>query len=169
MKKLYPQFVVFYFILGLLLGCKSSEKSQTEINKAVVNQFAEILNTGDLDRMDEIFTPDIVRHSQAGEDIKGLEEYKQYQQQFLTTFPDEHNTINLIIAEGDYVAGYNTLTGTQKGLMGPFQPTGKEMKSDYIWIFRMEDGKIAEIWVEWDNLAVLTQLGHFPPSGESKE
>lgn len=31
-------------------------------------------------------------------------------------------------------------------------------------ILRIEEGKIAEIWVEWDNLNALTQLGHFPPS-----
>ncbi|NIT61864.1 MAG: ester cyclase, partial [Aliifodinibius sp.] len=26
-----------------------------------------------------------------------------------------------------------------------------------------EEGKIAELWVEWDNLAMLQQLGHYPP------
>jgi steroid delta-isomerase-like uncharacterized protein len=169
MKKPYSKIVVFGLLLGLVSGCKPSEKSQTEISKAVVNQFAEILNTGNLDRMDELFTPDFVRHSQAGGDIQNLEEYKQYQQKLKATFPDQYNTINIIIAEGNYVAGYNTLNATQNGAEGPYPPAGKKMKSEYIWIFRMEDGKIAEIWVEWDNLAVLTQLGHFPPSGESKE
>jgi hypothetical protein len=31
-------------------------------------------------------------------------------------------------------------------------------------ILRLEGGKIVEMWVEWDNLNILTQLGHFPPA-----
>ncbi len=33
-------------------------------------------------------------------------------------------------------------------------------------IFRLEDGKIAEMWVTWDNLSALMQLGHFPPPNQ---
>jgi hypothetical protein len=46
--------------------------------------------------------------------------------------------------------------------MGPFPPSGKKVESTFLRILRLEDGKIAELWVEWDNLAMLTQLGHFP-------
>ena len=53
--------------------------------------------------------------------------------------------------------------------MGPFPPSGYAIDLKFIRILRVEDGKIAEIWVEWDNLAVLTQLGHFPPPGAAAE
>jgi hypothetical protein len=36
----------------------------------------------------------------------------------------------------------------------------------FIGILRIEDGKVVEIWVEWDNLNTLSQLGHFPPPKE---
>ena len=64
---------------------------------------------------------------------------------------------------GDCVAGYFTYSGTQEGAMGPFPATGKKADLNYLGILRIEDGKIAEMWVEWDNLAMLTQLSHFPP------
>ncbi len=64
---------------------------------------------------------------------------------------------------GDCVAGYFTYSGTQEGAMGPFPATGKKADLKYLGILRIEDGKIAEMWVEWDNLAMLTQLSHFPP------
>lgn len=171
MKKLFPQFVVFSLLLGLLLGCKPSEVSQTEANKEVILQFTEALNSGNLDIMDDLFKRDFVRHCQASGDmqIRNLEEYKQFQQQFLAAFPDAYTTNHIIIAEGDYVAGYATLTGTQKGPLGPLPSFGKKMNSDFLSIFRFEDGKIAELWVEWDNVALLTQLGHFPQPGESEE
>jgi steroid delta-isomerase-like uncharacterized protein len=171
MRHLNLPFIISGILLGLLLGCNPSEKSQTEINKAVVNQFNEILSSGNFDRMDELFTPDFIRHSQASGDvqIQSLEQYKQYEKMILTAFPDEKNIIHIILAEGDYVAGYNTLIATQKGSFSPFPATGKTGKSDYIWICRLKDGKITEMWVEWDNLAWLTQLGHFPPPKQSEE
>jgi predicted ester cyclase len=71
-----------------------------------------------------------------------------------------------MVAEGDMVATYGSFTGTQDGRMGLFPPTDKEVDSKFLSIIRLEDGKIAELWVEWDNLAILTQLGHFPPPVE---
>jgi hypothetical protein len=32
-------------------------------------------------------------------------------------------------------------------------------------MFRIETAKIAEIWVEWDNVSRLAQLGLSPPPG----
>jgi len=52
---------------------------------------------------------------------------------------------------------------TQKGTMGLFSPTNKKAELKYLGILRIENGKIAEMWVEWDNLSFLTELGHFPP------
>ncbi|MGB5302463.1 MAG: ester cyclase, partial [Gemmatimonadota bacterium] len=51
------------------------------------------------------------------------------------------------------------------GQMGPFPPSGKQLELPFIGLLRVENGKIAEIWVEWDNLNALAQLGHFPPPG----
>jgi len=68
-----------------------------------------------------------------------------------------------MIAEGDYVAFYGTYSGTQKGPMGPFPASNKKASVDFSGIHRMENGKIAETWITWDNLSFLAQLGHFPP------
>jgi predicted ester cyclase len=48
--------------------------------------------------------------------------------------------------------------------MGAFPATGKRVQAPFLAMFRMESGQIAELWVEWDNVAMLTQLGLFPPS-----
>ena len=55
--------------------------------------------------------------------------------------------------------------------MGPYAPSGRVMTADYLAIYRLVGGRIAEAWVEWDNLAGLVQLGHFAPpeaSGSSR-
>jgi predicted ester cyclase len=43
------------------------------------------------------------------------------------------------------------------------------MESKFLSIFRLEEGKIAELWVEWDNVAILKQLGYFPTPARSEE
>src|SRR5690606_22642652 len=43
---------------------------------------------------------------------------------------------------------------------GAFPPSGRLLEATYLAIYRIEDGRIAEAWAEWDNLAGLRQLGH---------
>jgi len=77
-------------------------------------------------------------------------------------------TIDLIFANDEYVAMKVTYSGTQNGPMGPFPASGKKLTLPYIGILRIEDEKVAEIWVEWDNLYALAQLGHFQPPAEAQ-
>jgi predicted ester cyclase len=60
------------------------------------------------------------------------------------------------------VAVWATYEGTQRGQMGPFPPSGKKVQFDFAALLRVEEGKIAEMWVTWDNMAILAQLGHLP-------
>jgi ketosteroid isomerase-like protein len=68
-----------------------------------------------------------------------------------------------MIAEGDFVAIRAAYLGTQTGPMGNLPATGKSVDGPFIAFFRIDSGKIAELWVEWDNVAMLTQLGLSPP------
>jgi len=52
--------------------------------------------------------------------------------------------------------------------MGDLPASGKSFTLVNLIIHRLEDGKIAETWVSWDNVAMLTQLGHLPPLSESQ-
>jgi predicted ester cyclase len=111
--------------------------------------------------------PDFVRHSQATPDIqiRSREEFKRFDEEYKATFPDAKITVHFVLAEGDKLGAYMTFTGTQEGEMGPFPPSGRTVESKFLGIMRLDGGKIAEMWVEWDNLAMLAQLGHFPPVG----
>jgi predicted ester cyclase len=78
--------------------------------------------------------------------------------------PDAVQEVNQIFSNGPMVAVHVTYKGTQSGPMGPFPPSNRRLELPFIGILRVEDGKISEIWVEWDNLNALSQLGHFPPA-----
>lgn len=141
----------------------------TEENKQIVRRVtAEGVNTGNLEVFQEMLAPNYARHSQATTEmpeIRGVEAMLDFLQGHFTAFPDWHEQIDLMIAEGDKVAYITTGTGTHTGPMGDVPPTGKKVEVVNYIIQRIEDGKIAETWVGWDNLAVLVQLGLFPPVG----
>ena len=84
-------------------------------------------------------------------------------------FPDSVQTIKLLIAEGDLVAAWTAYEGTQQGPLGPFPPSGRRAQFDFGAVFRIEDGKIAEWWVTWDNMTILRALGHLPSGRDDRE
>jgi len=156
--------IVLMLLTATLFGCATSKVS-TEENKDLVRRFASALNAADWNALDEIVTEDFRRHSQAtpGPPVESREDFKKLQQSFLESMPDQKVTIHMLVAEGDKVACLATYSGTQTGPMPGFPITGKAVEITFLSIFRIEGARIAELWVEWDNVAMLTQLGLFPP------
>lgn len=144
---------------------QASKIVMNELNKQIVRAFANAGNSNDLEAFNSILAPHFVRHCEATPEVRvtSCEDFKQFYLETAKTFPDQQMTIDTMVAEGDKVAFWGNFSGTQKGQMGPFPPTGKYMKSQIGGMFRIEGGKIAELWVTWDNLAGLAQLGLFPP------
>ena len=135
-----------------------------EANKKIVRAFADAGNRNDLEAFDTLLAADFVRHCEATPEIAVAtrEQFKQFYRETAETFPDQQMTLDTLVAEGDRVAFWGTFSGTQEGQMGPFPPTGRRLVSEIGGMFRIEAGKIAELWVTWDNLAGLVQLGLIP-------
>ncbi len=152
-------------VLAVLVASCNPTGHDLEANKELVRTFTAVLNEADWDALNPLLTEDFRRHSQAtpGMGVESREEFKELQRGSLMSMPDQRVTIEVLIAEGDKVAGYATYTGTQTGPMGDFPVTGKAVSVKFLSIFRIEAGRIAELWVEWDNLNMLAQLGLYPP------
>ena len=137
-----------------------------EENKALVQRFGEAMNTRRLDLLDDIVAADFIRHCQATPqvDVRSLQGFKEFLRQDNAVFPDSVQTLRYQVAEGNLIAVWATYEGTQKGPMGPFPVSGKRMQLEFAAFIRVETGRIAEMWVTWDNMAALTQLGHLPPA-----
>jgi steroid delta-isomerase-like uncharacterized protein len=151
-------------------GCSSEPPGpdpQLESNKALVLKLAEAQNKWDYATLEKIIAPDLTRHCQATPEvnIRSRDDFIAFLRSWETGVPDAQIEINQMLAEGDRVAVHATFSGTQSGPMGDIPATGRSISSDYVAILRIADNQIAEIWVEWDNLAILTQLGLFPPEG----
>ena len=142
--------------------------SPTEEHKDVVYRYAEeFWNEGNLEVADELLTADCLvtgLSPEGGMDRDGL---KAYTDGFLTAVPDFHVEIHEMIGEANDVVARWTVTGTHEGRFpaGPLaalDPTGKEMTVSGMKWFHFEDGKIATIWTNSDQLGMLQQLGAMP-------
>ena len=136
----------------------------TEHNKLVIQRFLDAWNRHDADALGEFVTADVVRHCPATPHVtvNCLDDLKEFLRQDTAVFPDSVQSVVHSVAEGDLVATWATYEGTQEGPIGPLPPTGIKAKFEFAAMFRMGNGRIAEWWATWDNMAILRALGHLP-------
>ena len=138
-----------------------------EENKAIIRRWVEELNKGNLDMADEFYAADFVLHDSGGPPNlpRGPEAIKQSARPFIAAVPDMKFTIERLVAEGDTVAGWGTLSGTHQGELAGISGTGKPVSIIMMNIARFADGKIAEEWQLGDNLTLMQQIGAIPTPG----
>ena len=79
---------------------------------------------------------------------------------FRSAFPDFTMRIVELVAEGDTVVGHFKCSGTHSGEWLGVAPTGRRFEDvDEIYVFHIEDGKLASAVAVEDNLARMRQLG----------
>lgn len=130
-----------------------------EESKAVARRlFTEVWSEGKLNVLDEILTSDF-RTRAGSQEIHGPEGFKQFVSTFRTAFPDFRVTVEDQIAEGDRVVSRWTAMGTHRGAFRGISPTGNPVKIAGITIFKIEGGRIAQGWAQFDAVGLMQQLG----------
>jgi steroid delta-isomerase-like uncharacterized protein len=135
----------------------------TEQNRSIVRRWIEEgWNKGNPAIVDQLYAPDYVQYESSPTPVTSREALKQYVAGYRAAFPDMHFTMDDLIAEGDKVVWRFTSSGTHDGPFMGIPPTGKPCSVTGIVIFRLENSRIAEAWVNIDALALLQQLGVVP-------
>lgn len=138
----------------------------SEQNKAIARRlYEEVISQGKLDTADELLAPDARSHAGPQPGPEGL---KRHTSMLRAAFPDLHQSIEDVIAEGDKVVLRTNCTGTHVGDFMGTSPTGQPFAQEQIHILRLEGGRIAEHWAQVDNVGMMRQLGIMPapePSG----
>jgi len=132
-----------------------------ETNKAVARGYIEqIWNAHRMDLFEQYISKDLVHH-----DAPGITDYASVQgfiTVFLNSFPDIKVKIEAEIAEGDLVVIREAVSGTQQAEFMGIPASGKQFSMAGISIFRIADGKIAELWSVNDTFSMMQQLGVIP-------
>src|SRR5438034_4626762 len=110
-----------------------------EHNKKLVRRIVEeMFNLGKLAVAPEIFAADFVDrgHEQVADKKDGPEGFVQFMKTIRSALPDIEATIQNMVAEGDYVAMWNTATATHRGDLFGMPASGKRINMKDFHFFR---------------------------------
>ncbi|HBO6052665.1 ester cyclase [Pseudomonas aeruginosa] len=99
--------------------------------------------------------------AQSLEHLKSVETYSESIPHLMEILPDAHfELINVATDEcRQTVIAYARFFGTHTGISEPIPATGKSLSSDYVFIMKMKDGKVAEVTKVWNDGHAAVQLG----------
>ena len=154
-------------LVFLLAGTSGPVQAGAQTAKEVVQRVAdEIWSQGNLDLTDELFVPGFVNHDPNPGAVADLDGYRKWVARWRAGFPDFRVEVHDLVAEGDKVAARLTATGTHQGDFLGVPATGIRVTMKIINLYRLDSGRIAEVYRSYDLLGLGQQLGYFEPLPE---
>ncbi|MFN8677312.1 MAG: ester cyclase [Thermomicrobiales bacterium] len=141
-------------------ACPATTEEQ---NAAIARRWLEdVINAHDLAVLDEILAPAAALDSATFAENPGPQKVLGA---LLTGFPDVQQTIEKVITQDDLVVIRYRSTGTHTGEFQGYAPTGKIITWTGTNIYRIECGRIADVWSEVDALGRIEQMTGEAPAG----
>ena len=134
-----------------------------EQNKAVVRRFYEAFGKNDLAAIEAVLASDMKAYGHSATTPQNREEMLQGIRVWHEAFSDSFYTVEEQLAEGDRVATRVAFRSTHS--LGDFMglpPSGKQITVRGISIERIQDGKIVERRISYDQMGIMQQLGLVP-------
>ena len=122
-----------------------------EANKRLVSRFVdEWLNARDRATLGEICYAGFEFHWGFLGDGRGVEALAEKENLVRAAFPDLRVEPAFTVADDRFVVNRSTVTGTHDGVFLGHPPTGRRATWSAVEIYRIEDGLIAEQWLNED-------------------
>lgn len=124
------------------------------------------VNESDWERLRATYADDVVLQAPGEASLDGADAAVDYVRVWARAFPDMRQTVVNQLVAGDWVVSEFSVAGTHTGTLaspdGDIPPTNRKATGRGVQLQRIEDGKIAEERVYFDQLEILTQLGLVP-------
>jgi len=131
--------------------------------KTVVERGMKAFNAHDLEAMSRDAAPDIEATAPGDVKLKGPQALKEYNQNFITAFPDARVEAKNIFTQGNIVIVEGIFTGTNDGTlktpMGDVPATGRKVKGEFVQILEVDRGLVKRNSLLYDQVQLMTQLG----------
>ena len=142
-----------------------NEVTAADHNRRVVERFDALLNSQDLNQLDVLCTPDMVNHALAPGRPPGLAGTREFlNSRGRDDWRSDQWQHLVVVADNDYVVQYGTRQGRWPGgeFRGIYVPAGPYQR-DVAFMYRLNDGRIAERWAVRDDLGMMQQLAALSP------
>jgi predicted ester cyclase len=137
---------------------------------ATRRNYEALWNRRDLGVIPSWIAPGYVGHfTRRPEPVLGTEGFRRLVEDLFTAFPDLHMVIEDLVADEDRVASRVSVTGTHRGPLEGYAPTGVAVETSFLAIERYADGLCVEEWVYSDDLGIARQLRALPAAGSRAE
>jgi predicted ester cyclase len=135
-------------------------------SRAVAERGLKAFNAHDMEAMARDSAPDIEATAPGDIKLKGPQAVKEYNQNFVTAFPDARVEAKNIFTQGNTVIVEGVFTGTHDGTlktpMGDVPATGRKVRGEYIQILEIDRGLVKRDNLLYDQVQLMTQLGMAP-------
>lgn len=127
--------------------------SNKEFAKKFIKAEDEAWYNGNFELLEELENPNVTYHLLAvGLDAVGWEAHKQQIIDFRNGFSNYHHEWEYLTGDGNYFALSYKMNCVFTGeIPGMPPPTNKEVTANSLFLFRLENGKIAEAWSNGSN------------------
>lgn len=142
-----------------------SGDATTEEEAVVRRWFEELFNEGDLAVAEEIVASELEYHgpmSLSPAEVAGPADVKEFVELYRTAFPDLRYAIQRLSYGDGEVSVWWSATGTHRSDLFAIESTGEPFTIEGLDVFVFEDGKIAEVYAQWDTLKLVQELGVVP-------
>jgi predicted ester cyclase len=134
--------------------------------KAVVERGNKNFNAHNMEAIARDASPDSEMTAPGDIKLKGPQAIKEYNQNFVTAFPDARVEQKNIFAQGNHVIVEGVFTGTHNGTLktpiGDVPATGRKVKGEFVQIFEVDRGLVKKAHLMYDQVQLMTQLGMAP-------
>jgi predicted ester cyclase len=94
-------------------------------------------------------------------DVKTLQDYTEWMKGLFGPIPDGRYELKSFATDEERknVSAYGVFLGTHTGQGGPVAPTGKSVRTDYVYVMEFEGDKIRHMTKIWNSGVALKQIG----------
>ncbi|OBH35501.1 hypothetical protein A5691_06385 [Mycobacterium sp. E183] len=128
--------------------------TQPDDYRSLYKSYLEHCNEHDFDSMASFYTPTIKVNGVPMDPASVTDQFAPV----ISAFPDWHWEMRHIVVDEENIVVHFEVTGTHRGTFQGIEATGRRVSISEFTLYRVEEGKFAEVWDLVDMAALITQI-----------
>lgn len=135
------------------------QKAIEESNMELLKKNLKFIDESNYDSLRMNCADDFMLYMGSNPEGVSFDNFLPNHKMFYSAFPDYKHEIELIMASGDYVMVYASMTATHEQEFWAIPATGNKINYKGVQICKIKDGKVQAVYAVEDDLTLMTQLG----------